>query len=191
MNYNEFLKTKELQTIQAGFDVELDELNPNLFDFQRDIVKWACKKGKSAVLIGCGCGKTIIQLSWAEQVFKRTGKNVLIVAPLSVVQQTVNEARKFGIMDVSICRSQQDVKNGLNITNYEMVEHFDSSSFVAVVLDESSILKSFTSKTTVDFTQRTRLMKDVTLSEIKHTTRITTSYEPKTAMKLPVFMEGA
>lgn len=74
MNYKEFLKTKELQTIEAGFDVEKESLNMSLFPFQKDIVAWALKKGKAAVLIGCGLGKTIIQLSWAEQVYKHTGR---------------------------------------------------------------------------------------------------------------------
>lgn len=154
MTYEEFLKQKELQTIEAGFDVDDSALNKNLFPFQRDIVKWALKKGKAAVLIGCGLGKTIIQLSWAEQVYKRTGGRVLIIAPLSVVRQTAREAEKFGISKVNVCRTQGDVTDGLNITNYEMVEHFRASDFVAVVLDESSILKSFTSKTTADFTDR-------------------------------------
>ena len=148
MNYEDFLKTKELQSIETGFDVDKSELNDNLFDFQKDIVAWALKKGKAAVLIGCGLGKTIIQLSFAEQVYKRVGGKVLIVAPLSVVQQTKREAEKFDISEVSICRSQADVKDGLNITNYEMIEHFDPKKFVAVILDESSILKSFTSKST-------------------------------------------
>ena len=154
MDYQAFLKTKELRTIEAGFDVDRDESCPMAFDFQKDLIQWACKKGKAAILIGCGCGKTIIQLSWAELVHKHTGGDVLIVAPLSVVQQTKREAEKFHIMSVNVCRTQADVKPGLNITNYEMVEHFNAESFIAVVLDESSILKSFTSKTTEDFTKR-------------------------------------
>ena len=154
MTYEEFLKTKELRTIEAGFDVDKNTLNKNLFPFQADIVAWACKKGKCAALTGCGTGKTIIQLSWAEQVHKHTGGKVLIIAPLSVVRQTQKEAEKFGLSEVTICRTQADVKDGLNITNYEMVEHFDTDEFVGVVLDESSILKSFTSKTTNEFTQK-------------------------------------
>lgn len=154
MTYKEFLKTKELQTIEAGFDVDKDTLNSNLFPFQRDIVCWALKKGKAAVLIGCGLGKTFIQLEWAAQVHKHTGGKVLIIAPLSVVKQTAREAERFGIGEVHVCRTNDDVKEGLNITNYEMIEHFDTSQFIAVVLDESSILKSFTSKTTADFTLR-------------------------------------
>lgn len=154
MTYEEFLKTKELKTIEVGFDVDRDEICPMAFDFQKDLIQWSCKKGKAAILIGCGCGKTIIQLSWAELVHKHTDGDVLIVAPLSVVEQTRREAQKFGIMPVNVCRTQEDVKPGLNITNYEMVEHFNADAFIAVVLDESSILKSFTSKTTEDFTKR-------------------------------------
>ena len=154
MNYEEFLKTKELQSIAVGFEVEKDSLNSSLFPFQRDIVAWALKKGKCAVLIGCGCGKTIIQLEWCNQICKHTGKDALIIAPLSVVKQTAREAKKFNIAEVHICRSQEDVKPGINITNYEMIEHFDTSHFEAVCLDESSILKSFTSKTTSSLTDR-------------------------------------
>ena len=155
MDYKEFLEQKKLQSIQAGFDVDKENLNKNLFPFQRDIVAWALKKGKCAVLIGCGCGKTIIQLEWSDQIYKKEKKNVLIVAPLSVVKQTVREAEKFGVeTPITICRKQEDVKPGINITNYEMVEHFNADDFVAVVLDESSILKSFTSQTTVEFTKK-------------------------------------
>lgn len=118
MTYKEFLKTKELQTIQSGFDVDKDTLNNNLFQFQRDIVAWALKKGRCAVLIGCGLGKSIIQLEWANQIYKKTRKNVLIVAPLAVVKQTAREAEKFSIeTPIHICRSQGDVNEGINITN--------------------------------------------------------------------------
>lgn len=153
MNYQDFLKTKEIAAKPSGFDVEKSELNRNMFDFQKDLCKWALKKGKSAILIGCGCGKTIIQLEWAHKVHEQTDMPVLILAPLSVVNQTANEAEKFDIETVHICRSQKDVKNGLNITNYEMIEHFDASAFSGIVLDESSILKSFTSKTTTRLTE--------------------------------------
>lgn len=154
MTYEEFLKGKELQTIQAGFDVRRDEICPMAFDFQKDLIQWACKKGKAALLTGCGSGKSICLLSWSELVHKHTGGgDVLIVSPLSVVQQTKREAEKFHLMSVNVCRKQEDVKPGINITNYEMAEHFDHSHFVGVVLDESSILKGFTSKTTVNFTQ--------------------------------------
>ena len=153
MTYEEFLKGKELKTIEAGFDIDRDEICPMAFEFQKDIIQWACKKGKAAVLIGCGCGKTMIALSWSEFVHNHTGGDVLIISPLSVVEQTKRESEKFNLMPVNICRTQEDVKPGINITNYEMAEHFDHEHFIAVVLDEASILKSFTSKTTVNFIQ--------------------------------------
>lgn len=154
MDYQEFLKTKELQTIQAGFDVPDEWLSPLLFDFQRDIVRWALKKGKCAILTGCGTGKSFMLLEWAFCVHRQTGGKVMILSPLSVVKQTAHEAEKFQIGRVNVCRSVEDVREGVNITNYEMIEHFDASEFVGVVLDESSIIKSFTSKTQGDLTDR-------------------------------------
>ena len=154
MTYQEFLKTKELKTISAGFDVLDDWLSDKLFPYQKDIVKWALKKGKSAILTGCGTGKTFMFLSWAFCVNRYTGGDVLILSPLSVVNQTANESVKFNLGTINICRSDADVTPGINITNYEMIEHFDCSRFVAVILDESSIIKSFTSKTQGDLTDR-------------------------------------
>lgn len=146
MTYNEFLKTKELQSVQAGFDVDRNELNPKGFEFQKDIVQWALRKGKAAIFSDCGSGKTEMSLDFAYQVHKKTGYNVLIIAPLAVVKQTQKEGIKFGI-EVNVCREQEDVIDGINITNYEIINHFDASSFGCVILDESSILKSFTSAT--------------------------------------------
>lgn len=146
MNYSEFLKSKEIQSINTGLKVKKDSLNRSLFSFQRDIVAWALLKGRAAVFSDCGTGKSLMQLEFARVVTEQTGYKALIIAPLSVVKQTEKEGRKFGIK-TSICRTQEDVKDGINITNYEMLEHFDADEFGCVVLDESSILKSFTSKT--------------------------------------------
>ena len=146
MTYEEFLKTKDLERIEAGFDIPQSKLNKGLFPFQKDIVSWALKKGKAAIFSDCGTGKTFMQLEFANQVCKKTKGNALIIAPLAVVEQTKKEGAKFGI-EVNVCRTQDDVKKGINITNYEMLEHFTAKGFEAVVLDESSILKSFTSST--------------------------------------------
>ena len=146
MDYKEFLRTKEIQSIKAGIDVPDDELNKNLFEYQKDIVSWALKKGRSAVFSDCGTGKSLMQLDFARIVCKYTGGKALIVAPLSVTEQTKKEGEKFGI-SVTVCRDQKDVMDGVNITNYEILNHFDTSAFNCVVLDESSILKSFTSAT--------------------------------------------
>ena len=146
MTYDEFLKTKEMRAEACGFDIDRDSITPYAFDYQKDIIAWACKKGKCAILTGCGTGKTLMLLEWSKAVHEHTKKPVLIVSPLSVVNQTQREARKFEICTVNVCRKQADVINGVNITNYEMIEHFDGSAFVGVCLDESSILKSFTGK---------------------------------------------
>ena len=148
MDYIDFLKSKQVTVMPSGFDVEVSELNSALFDWQKAIVKLALKKGKFALFLDTGLGKTLCQLVWANKVCKHTGGNVLILAPLAVSKQTQKEGEKFGI-NVNICRSQEDVKNGINITNYEMLEHFDTSKFVGVVLDESSILKSYMGATKI------------------------------------------
>ncbi len=145
MNYKEFISSKQFLIKSSGFKVESSKLNDALFDFQKDIVRWSLAKGRSAIFADCGLGKTIMQLEWAQQVFKYTGKSVLIVAPLSVSFQTKKEGEKFGY-DVNICNAQDDVVKGINITNYEKLNNFVSKYFSGVVLDESSILKSFSGK---------------------------------------------
>ena len=144
-DYTRFLQGKKTVVKSSGFEVDKDELNSMLFGWQKDIVHWALKKGKAALFEDCGLGKTPQQLEWANQVYEYTRENVLILAPLAVSKQTKREGEKFGI-EVNICRSQADVKPGINITNYEMLEHFDPDKFAGIVLDESSILKSFTGK---------------------------------------------
>lgn len=144
--YAEFLKTKERAIIESGFDHPRESLPAGLFEWQKDIVLWAVKKGRAALFEDCGMGKTAQQLAWAQAVSSRESKPVLILAPLAVSEQTKREGDKFGI-SVTVCRSMEDVTDGVNITNYEMLAHFDASAFVGVVLDESSILKHHDSKT--------------------------------------------
>lgn len=139
-SYAEFLASKRIVSESAGLEVQ--GLNPMLFDFQADLVRWALRKGRAAVFADTGLGKTGMQLEWARHI----PGNVLILAPLAVSRQTVREGEKFGI-SVAICRSQADAKPGINITNYEMLHHFDPDRFAGIVLDESSCLKSFDSKT--------------------------------------------
>lgn len=143
MNYSDFLKSKEVVDRSTGFCP--GDLSPMLFDFQTAIVRWACKRGRAAIFADCGLGKTPMQLSWAEQVCNHTGSPVLILAPLAVSKQTQREGSKFGI-NVTVCESQDYVVNGINVTNYEKLHKFDPSSFSGIVLDESSILKSYTGK---------------------------------------------
>lgn len=144
--YDDFINSKSKTFENMGIDVDRNTLNPNMFEFQKDIVRWALKKGRAAIFAECGLGKTLMQLSWADEIHKHTGGKILILAPLAVAPQTKEEGEKFGI-SVNICESQDDVIDGINITNYEKIDKFIGNSFQAVVLDESSILKSFTSST--------------------------------------------
>lgn len=144
-DYTSFLGNKTLTVDGVGFSLESGDISPTLFDFQRDIVLWALMKARSCVFAGTGLGKTLMQLEWAKHVHEHTGLPVLILAPLAVASQTVEEGAKFGI-SVTMCRSHDDVTGGINITNYDMLHHFTASVFGGVVLDESSILKSFTGK---------------------------------------------
>lgn len=155
MEYNEFIKNKEVIAKETGFEISKEELNQNLFEFQKDIVRWALIKGRAAIFADTGHGKTIMQLEWANQVYKRTKGKILILAPLAVTNQTKKEGEKFGI-NVNVCETQEDVTEGINITNYEKLDKFISSEFEAIVLDESSILKSFTGKIRNDLVDRFR-----------------------------------
>ena len=135
-DYSNFLESKKKTFIESGFEVNENELNSNLFDFQRFIVKTALKKGRFAIFADCGLGKTLMQLSWSNAVYNHTGKKVLILAPLAVSAQTKQEANKFGI----------DM-NSFDITNYEQLSKIDCSVYSGVVLDESSILKNYNGST--------------------------------------------
>ena len=145
MNYEEFLKQKDYVLESSGFDIDKNELNPMLYEFQKDIVRWALAKGKACIFSECGTGKTPMQLEWGWQVHQHTGGKILILAPLAVADQTRREGEKFGI-PTKVCESQEDCIEGINITNYEKLNRFVANEFIGVVLDESSILKSFTGK---------------------------------------------
>lgn len=136
MNYTDFLETKKFVQLPAGIDVDRHSLNPQLFDFQRDIVWWALKQGRAAIFADCGLGKTPMQLEWASRIYGP----VLVVAPLAVSEQTCREGQKFGI-DVQYTRSQPEMDSRIWVTNYEMLERFDPSIWAGIVLDESSIIK--------------------------------------------------
>ena len=124
---------------------------PHLFDFQRDMTRWALRRGRAAIFADCGMGKTPMQLEWAKHVPRR----VLILAPLAVAQQTEREGEKFGVA-VKYARHQQDTDSRIVVTNYDMLDHFDPSAFHGIVLDESSILKSYDGAFRTALTERFR-----------------------------------
>lgn len=137
--YDNFLSQKSQTNTDSGFiPTFLPEV---LFDFQQHLVEWAVKKGRAALFCDCGLGKTLMQLVWAQNVVEHTNKPVLILTPLSVVFQTIEEAAKFNI---SCMRGDANVApKGIVVTNYEQLHKFNKHDFAAVVCDESSILKNF------------------------------------------------
>lgn len=148
MTYDEYLENKKVRVAESGFAISDDELNPQLFPFQKFCVKRALAQGKYALFEDCGLGKTFQQLEWANNVAKHTNKPVIIFAPLGVVGQTINEGKRFGYEVTAIEDTEtNEPKNGIYITNYDNMEHIDASYFAGVVLDESSILKNFQGKT--------------------------------------------
>ena len=143
--YQTFLARKRRTDPSTGLSV-VPDLPGSLFPFQRDIVRWALKRGRAAVFAQTGLGKSFIELAWGQGVHTSTGGNVLLLTPLAVAEQMVREARKFGL-PARHCATQAEVQPGVTVTNYEKLHHFDLSKFVGVILDESSILKAFDGKT--------------------------------------------
>ena len=148
MNYPDFLSSKCVLAPQCGLTVQDSDIHPMLFPFQRDLTRWAIRKGRAAILADTGLGKTIMQLEWARLISK--GKPALIVAPLSVARQTIREAQRIAL---TVVYERAGQVHPLTITNYEMVEKFDPHDFTAVVLDESSILKAIDGKTRAKLTE--------------------------------------
>ena len=139
MDYMDFLENKTKLSGNYGFEPLF--MPDCLFDFQRAIVEWATLKGKAAIFADCGMGKSIMQLVWGENVFRKTKKPVLLLTPLAVSIQMQLEAEKFGI---NAKRSHHgEIESDIVITNYERLHHFKPESFSGVILDESSILKNF------------------------------------------------
>ena len=150
--YEEFLIKKAIIDNPTGVDGDIilsDIMKPH----QSDITRWALRRGRAAIFAGTGLGKTFMELSWAQKVNEFTKKPILIFAPLAVAEQHIREASKFGI-DARLVTTQSDVTNGINVTNYQKIDHFDLSIFGGIVLDESSILKN------VDGKYRTRIIEE-------------------------------
>ena len=143
-DYAVFLQTKQQWNMHAGLPCLPEDLPAALFPWQRVITAWALRKGRAAIFAGTGLGKTVMQLAWAQYIPGR----VLIFAPLMVAQQTIAEAHDKLGMHVQYVQNAQSMGNdGVYITNYDRMEHFTGEQLSGVVCDESSILKSITSKT--------------------------------------------
>lgn len=139
MSYTAFLQRKVHEGAEHGFEPVF--MPDSLFDFQRAMTEWSIRQGRAAIFADCGLGKTLMQLTWAENMRRKTGKPTLLLTPLAVTAQTINEAEKFGI---ECTRSKAGaIASGIVATNYERLHLFNAGDFGAVVCDESSILKNF------------------------------------------------
>lgn len=141
MDYEAFVARKGSSTRFPGIEVVADSLNPSLFPHQRDLTRWALRKGRSAVFAQTGLGKSRVFCEWANVVEKMANGRVLILSPLAVGPQIVREATALGVEAAFMKRD--DGKTRIVVTNYDNLAHFDPRAFVGVVLDESSILKSY------------------------------------------------
>jgi len=145
LDYEAFVKSKRRSEIATGH--KPGELNDHLFDFQHAIVSWAVRRGRAAIFADTGLGKTLMQLAWADEVASHTGGIVVILAPLAVSEQTIEQGKTFGIDVKRIPHGEAPTEPGIWITNYERIDAIDFTELHGIVLDESSILKSHTGKT--------------------------------------------
>ena len=144
--YRKFLKTKMSNIDKYGFVVSFDEMNHAMFDFQKHCTQKALATGRFALFEDCGLGKTLQQLEWCEKIRIRKNAPVLIIAPLAVVGQTIREAAKFGYDIERLDAGNIELNQKIYIINYDQLDSVDSSLFIGVALDESSILKNFEGK---------------------------------------------
>jgi hypothetical protein len=150
-NYEDFVAGKRRAEVGTGH--QPGELNPHLFDFQHAIVSWAVRRGRAAIFADTGLGKTLMQLSWADEVASHTNGAVLILAPLAVSEQTIEQGSTFGITVRRVPHGGSPDAPGVWITNYERMDAIDFGGLHGLVLDESSILKAHDGKT------RTRIIE--------------------------------
>ena len=144
--YEEFLASKAVVVAPAGI-ANPPELTDSLFVFQRDIVRWALRRGRCAVWAGTGTGKTRMALAWADAVCRHTSGKVLVLTPLAVAEQFIAEASEIGVVAKHVRESSDVGETGIFVSNYERLHKFNPSDFSGVVLDESSILRDFSGKT--------------------------------------------
>lgn len=145
MTYDKFIESKSRRAPPAGM-APMPFTAP-LFPFQGELTAWALAQGRAALFADTGLGKTGMQLEWADQVRRHTGKPVLGIAPLGVVAQTAAEAVKFGIAGARVIREQSEIGDGINLINFDRAIRLDMSAFGGVFLDESSILKNSMGRT--------------------------------------------
>lgn len=139
-NYLEFLDNKKHSSINYG--IEANYMPSGIFEYQEYVARYAIKKGRCAIFLDTGLGKTLIELTIAKNYIEHTNKPCLIITPLAVAFQFIREAEKFGIDDIEYSKDGT-IRKKIVVCNYERLEHFNPNDYDCVILDESSILKNF------------------------------------------------
>lgn len=145
MSYAEFLAGKVPRTLERGL-LDIPRLSSHLFGFQAPCVEFALRVGSVGMFLDTGLGKTLIQLEYCEHARTATNGYALILTPLAVARQIEREGRKFGYK-VKVIHDQSEAIEGINICNYDRLHLIDPSAFGVVTLDEGSVLKNFSGKT--------------------------------------------
>lgn len=147
VSYTDFLNSKMIKAPLSGMET-VGELSGHLFPHQRDTVDFLLRAGRGAAFLDTGMGKTAVELEYGRKIVEASNRPVLMLAPLAVGLQHEREAEKFKTDAVYIRDASQVQGAKVYITNYERLHLFDSRDFSGVILDESSIIKSFTGVTT-------------------------------------------
>lgn len=142
--YEAYIAAKLSSAPPAGIAAECDYAG--LFPHQSDLIRWALRRGRCAIFADTGLGKTRMQIAWADTIHRETGRDCLILCPLAVAPQTVAEGAAMGVQ-ITHCLDGDDVRDGINIANYERLHKLDAARFGAIVLDESSCIKHHETKT--------------------------------------------
>jgi superfamily II DNA or RNA helicase len=145
LSYEDFVARKLAHATPTGIEKSV-RLGGYLFPFQKDLVRWALRRGRAAIFASTGLGKTRQELEWARVVASHTKGRILLLAPLAVAAQTAEEASRIGI-DAKVAREASDIDSSIVVTNYDRLHKFDPSAFTGVVLDESSVIKHHDAKT--------------------------------------------
>jgi superfamily II DNA or RNA helicase len=144
--YIKLLENKTSRSRMRGLE-SVPELAPHLFPFQSEVVEFLLRAGGGGLFLDTGLGKTACELEWSKHAAAATNGRALILTPLAVARQIEREGQRWGY-DVAVIREQSEVRDGISICNYDRIHKIDPDEFGAVALDESSVLKSFTGKTT-------------------------------------------
>lgn len=156
-NYTRFIQMKSQLDGQSGFKPKFQ--HPKAYDFQSFLIDWAVRQGRGAIFADCGLGKTLMQLTWSHNVNRETNKPVLLLAPLMVSLQTLEEAETFGFEAERSLDGKFKNRAAIVTTNYERLHHFDPDDFAGVVCDESSIMKNFAGERKSQITEFMRRVK--------------------------------